>query len=84
MPATPVQSITPPVFQSIMASDILIPTDHLPGPEVSLSDFCKMYCMTDGIQNKLDETGYYGSYTFQYAEWKNLKSDVGLKAGDIA
>jgi hypothetical protein len=84
LPATPVQSIAPSVFQPIMVSDMLIPTDRLPGPELSLSDFCKIYRLTDGVQNKLDETGYSGSHTFQYAEWKDLKSDAGLKAGEIA
>ena len=84
MPATLVQSITPPVFQPLIASDMLIPADCLPGPELSLENFCKIYCLTDGVQNKLDENGYSGSHTFQYVEWKDLKSNAGLKAGEIA
>ena len=84
LPATPIQPVTPSVFQPLVASDMLIPIDRLPGPELSLDDFCKTYRLTDSVQKKLDENGYCGSHTFQYAEWKDLKSDAGLKAGEIA
>jgi len=67
-----------------MVSDTLIPADHALGPMLSLDDFCKTYLLTDGVRTKLDDNGYSGSHTFQYAEWKDLKSDAGLKAGEIA
>lgn len=84
LPATPIQPVAPLASQPLIASDMLIPINHLPGPELSLDNFCKTYCLTDSVRKKLDENGYCGSHTFQYAEWKDLKSDAGLKAGEIA
>ena len=81
-PAIPIQPLAPPAF--LMVSDTLIPADRAPGPTLSLDDFCKTYLLTDGVRTKLDENGYSGSHTFQYAEWKDLKSDAGLRAGEIA
>jgi hypothetical protein len=81
-PAAPIQPLAPPAF--LMVSNTLIPADRAPGPTLSLDDFCKTYLLTDGVRTKLDENGYSGSHTFQYAEWKDLKSDTGLKAGEIA
>jgi hypothetical protein len=81
-PATPNQPLAAPT--AFLASDTLIPADRTPGPELSLDNFCKIYHLTDGVQTKLDDNGYSGSHTFQYAEWKDLKSDAGLKAGEIA
>jgi hypothetical protein len=81
-PAAPIQPLAPPAF--LMVSNTLIPADRAPGPTLSLDDFCKTYLLTDGVRTKLDENGYSGSHTFQYAEWKDLKSDAGLKAGEIA
>jgi len=66
-----------------MVSDTLIPADCAPGPMLSLDDFCKTYLLTDGVRTNLDDNGYSGSHTFQYTEWKDLKSDAGLKAGEI-
>jgi hypothetical protein len=80
-PATPIQPLTPPVF---LPSGTLIPADRVPGPALSLDDFCKTYLLTDGVRIKLYNNGYSGSHTFQYAEWKDLKLDAGLKAGEIA
>ncbi|KIJ93076.1 hypothetical protein K443DRAFT_125727 [Laccaria amethystina LaAM-08-1] len=79
-PATPIQPLTPPVF---LPSGTLIPADRVPGPALSLDDFCKTYLLTDGVRMKLYNNGYSGSHTFQYAEWKDLKLDAGLKAGEI-
>ena len=67
-----------------MVSDTLIPADRAPGPMLSLDDFCKAYLLTDGVRTKLDENRYSGLHSFQYAEWKDLKSDAGLRAGEIA
>ena len=66
-----------------VALDTLIPANRIPGPTMSLAEFCEAYKLTDGIQKKLEENGYSGSHTFQYAEWQELK-DAGLKAGEIA
>lgn len=50
---------------------------------------CQILCysvthhLTDGVRNKLEENGYSGSHTFQYAQWEELR-EAGLKAGEIA
>ena len=84
LPATPIQPVASLAFQPLVTSDMLIPINCLPGPELSLDDFCKTYHLTDSVRKKLDENGYCRSHTFQYAEWKDLKSDAGLKVGEIA
>jgi hypothetical protein len=62
---------------------MLISSDRLPGPELSLADFCLQYGLTNGISQKLDENGYAGSHTFEYASWDEMR-DAGLKSGEIA
>ena len=62
---------------------MLIPGDCVPGPDMLLAEFCVAHRLTDGVRNKLDENGYSGSHTFQYAQWEELK-EAGLKAGEIA
>ena len=62
---------------------LLIPADRVSGPELLLDNFCLKYGLTESVRNKLDENGYSGSHTFQYAEWSDLK-DAGLKAGEVA
>lgn len=61
----------------------LIPVNRIPGPELSLEDFCRSYRLTEGVRSKLDLNGYSGSHTFEYATWKDL-FDAGLKTGEIA
>jgi len=61
---------------------MLIPGDHVPGPDMSLAEFCLAHCLTEGVHNKLDEKGYSGSHTFQYAQWEELQ-EAGLKAGKV-
>lgn len=70
-----------PVF--IGTTGMLIPGDRVPGPDLSLLEFCLAHRLTDGVRNKLEENGYSGSHTFQYAQWEELK-EAGLKAGEIA
>jgi len=61
----------------------LIPVNRIPGPELSLEDFCRTYRLTEGVHTKLDNDGYSGSHTFEYATWKDL-IDAGMKTGEIA
>jgi hypothetical protein len=74
-----------PVLQPlpVVSNTMLISSDRLPGPELSLADFCSKYGLTNGISQKLDENGYAGSHTFEYASWDEMR-DVGLKSGEIA
>ena len=62
---------------------MLIPGDRVPGPDLTLAEFCLAHRLTDGVRNKLEENGYSGSHTFQYAQWEELW-EAGLKAGEIA
>jgi hypothetical protein len=71
-----------PVVSNTLQS-MLISSDRLPGPELSLADFCSKYGLTNGISQKLDENGYAGSHTFEYASWDEMR-DAGLKSGEIA
>lgn len=61
---------------------MLIPGDCVPGPDMPLAEFFLAHHLTDGVQKKLDENGYSGSHTFQYAQWEELR-EAGLKAGEI-
>jgi len=67
----------------VISNTMLVSSDRLPGPELSLADFCSKYSLTTGISQKLDENGYAGSHTFEYASWDEMR-DVGLKSGEIA
>ena len=62
---------------------MLIQGHHVPGPDMTLADFCVAHCLTEGVHSKLEENGYSGSYTFQYAQGEELW-EAGLKAGEIA
>jgi hypothetical protein len=90
VPVMPVQGTAPALVTPIAhippqlsLTENLVSADRVPGPELPLEEFCRMYRLTDGVQNKLDENGYSGTHTFPYAEWKDLR-DAGLKAGEIA
>jgi len=74
-----------PVFRPlpIVSNTMLVSSDRVPGPELSLADFCSKYGLTNGISQKLDENGYAGSHTFEYASWDEMR-DLGLKLGEIA
>jgi hypothetical protein len=67
----------------VVSNTMLVPSDRLPGPELSLADFCSKYGLTNGISQKLNENGYAGSHTFEYASWDEMR-DAGLKSGEIA
>lgn len=74
-----------PILQPlhVVSNTMLISSDRLPGPELTLADFCSKYRLTDGISQKLNENGYAGSHTFEYASWDEMR-DAGLKSGEIA
>jgi len=81
----PAPSIVPyiPVPAYGGTTGMLIPGDRVPGPDMTLAEFCLAHRLTDGVRNKLEENGYSGSHTFQYAQWEELR-EAGLKAGEIA
>ena len=82
-PIVPQASALPvllPVYAGI--TGMLIPGDHVPGPDLLLSEFCLTHYLTDSVHNKLEENGYSGSHTFQYAQWEELR-EAGLKVGEI-
>ena len=62
---------------------MLIQGDRVPGPDMTLADFCVVHQLMEGVRSKLEENGYSGSHTFQYAQWEELQ-EAGLKAGEIA
>ena len=64
-------------------TSMLISGDCTPGPDMSLAEFCLAHCLMEGVHNKLEENGYSGSHTFQYAQWEELQ-EAGLKAGKVA
>ena len=78
------QASTPPVLLPVYAgtTGMLIPGDRVPGPDLSLSEFCLTHHLTDSVHNKLEENGYSGSHTFQYTQWEELR-EAGLKVGEI-
>jgi len=41
----------------VISNTMLVSSDRLPGPELSLADFCSKYGLTTGISQKLDENG---------------------------
>jgi len=83
----PAPALAPALHINLPADSLdsvsLIPADRIPGPEFSLDEFCLKYNVTDRVRNKLDENGYSGSHTFQYAAWNDLK-EAGLKTGELA
>ena len=73
-PATPTYSGT---------TSMLIQGDCIPGPDMTVADFCVVHCLMEGVHSKLEENGYSASHTFRYAQWEELQ-EAGLKAGEIA
>ncbi|KIJ96795.1 hypothetical protein K443DRAFT_49260, partial [Laccaria amethystina LaAM-08-1] len=49
LPATPIQAVAPLASQPLVTPDMLIPINRLPGPELSLDNFCKTYRLTDSV-----------------------------------
>ena len=82
VPAPPILPHVP-VPEYVGTTSTLIPGDCTPGHDMSLAEFCLAHCLTEGVDNKLEENGYSGSHTFQYAQWEELQ-EVGLKVGEVA
>lgn len=62
---------------------MLLPTDRVSGPHLTLDEFCMLYSLSESVKRKLDENGYSGAHTFQFVELQDLK-DGSFKAGEIA
>ena len=65
VPVMPVQGTAPALVAPVAhippqlsITETLVSADRVPGPELSLDEFGRMYCLTDGVQNKLDENSY--------------------------
>ena len=71
------------VPEYVGTTSMLISGDCTPGPDMSLAEFCLAHCFMEGVHNKLEENGYSGSHTFQYAQWEGLQ-EAGLTAGKVA
>lgn len=89
VPIMPIQGTTPSLVTPIAlippqpsVTETLVSTDHVSGPKLLLEEFCRMYHLNDGVQNKFDEDGYSGTNTFPSTEWKGLR-EAGLKVGKI-
>jgi len=63
-------------------TSMLIQGDRIPGPDMTLTNFCVAHRWMEGVCSKLEENGYSGSHTFQYAQWDKLQ-EAGLKVGEI-
>ena len=73
------------------------PTDHIantvdilllsvsarPGPDLSLTDFCVAFELSQEILTKLTDNGYMGTRTIRYIIVSELK-EMGFKNGEIA
>jgi hypothetical protein len=57
----------------VVSNTMLVSSDRLSGPELSLADFCSRYSLTASISQNLDENGYAGSHTFEYASWNEIR-----------
>ena len=69
VPIMPVQGTTPSLVTPIAhtppqpsVTETLVSTDHVSGPKLPLEEFCRMYHLNDGVQNKFDEDGYSGTH----------------------
>lgn len=89
VPIMPVQGTTPSLVTPIAhtppqpsVTETLVSTDHVSGPKLPLEEFCRMYHLNDGVQNKFDVDGYSGTHTFPSTEWKDFR-EAGLEAGEI-
>ncbi|KAI6021252.1 hypothetical protein EDC04DRAFT_2901316 [Pisolithus marmoratus] len=76
-PASPVQST--PVA---VTTNSLLPESAMPGPCLTLSEFCAAYSLSDNVCQKLDDNGYMGSNTISYICVSELK-DMGFKHSEI-
>ena len=67
----------------MVENDLLVPASAVPGPSLSLDDFCKAYSLSNNVHQKLDDNGYTGSNTIRYICVPELK-EMGFKYGEIA
>jgi len=75
-------SVYPSMMGTVHSPNIGTTSVLIPGHDMLLAKFCPAHHLTDGVHNKLEENGYSGSHTFQYAQWEELW-EVAWKAGEI-
>jgi hypothetical protein len=77
---------TPTTVHNIpkIATTALVPAGSPPGVEMSVEDFCSLYCSKNpAIAQTLLENNYTSTDTFRFIEIEDLKA-IGLKRGDVA
>ncbi|KAJ7132727.1 hypothetical protein C8R46DRAFT_1235676 [Mycena filopes] len=63
--------------------NMLIPYPCIPGPDLTITNFCTTYNLDDDIRNRFESNKYKGSADFEFIEVDELK-EMGFMRGEIA
>jgi hypothetical protein len=77
-PAAPNAFIPP-----LNTADMLIPHPRIPGPDLSIEDFCSLYDLDTDICDRFKEHKFKRSNAFKFVEVNELK-EMGFLRGEIA
>ncbi|KAJ7829625.1 hypothetical protein B0H13DRAFT_2372445 [Mycena leptocephala] len=77
-PAVPNAFIPPP-----NSSNMLIPFPCLPGPDLSIEDFCALYNLDADICDRFKQQRYKRTTSFKFVEIPELK-EMGFMPGEVA
>ncbi|KAJ7155272.1 hypothetical protein C8R46DRAFT_910730 [Mycena filopes] len=79
LPLTAPNALVPPPN----AGKMLIPYPRLPGPDLTIADFCTTYNLDNDIRNRFETNKYKGSADFEFIEVDELK-EMGFMRGEVA
>ncbi|KAF9064206.1 hypothetical protein BDP27DRAFT_1426053 [Rhodocollybia butyracea] len=79
----PSQFPTPITTATATLSLLLLSPDHMPGPHMTMADFCTRYGLDESVSLKLIQLGYANMNSLQYTQVSDLK-ECGLLPGNIA
>ncbi|KAA1466967.1 hypothetical protein DENSPDRAFT_62970 [Dentipellis sp. KUC8613] len=73
---------TPRVSENL-DSPYLLPTTRAPGPDSSLSDFCKAFDLGNTILERFNNNGFKNARSLKFVKISELK-ELGFLLGEIA
>lgn len=65
------------------ASNMLIPSNRVAGPDLSIDDFCSMYDLDTDIGDRFKQQKFKGTAAFKFVELAELK-EMGFLKGEVA
>ncbi|KAJ7690877.1 hypothetical protein B0H17DRAFT_1201448 [Mycena rosella] len=82
-PAAPAPALPNPPITSLDPSTMLVPPPRVPGPELSIEDFCAFYSLDTDICDRFKQIKFKRTNAFKFVEVIELK-EMGFMKGEIA